>query len=133
MPVTDLFGDAWFETLATALARLAPGASPGDSAPGLALGQIVRGGPAGEVRYTIVLEPDGSASLVRGSVEAAAVTLVEEWSTAQLLATGATTVPEQLNLGRIRVLGDPRALVAASELLAKVAPALAEAVSSGHC
>jgi hypothetical protein len=39
----------------------------------------------GEVRFTIVLQQNGSASLVRDSTEPADVILVEDWSTADAI------------------------------------------------
>jgi len=144
--VPDLLSEAWFEALAAALGRLpaspvsgqAPG-QPGESAAGLALGQIVTGVPdgaraagvqEGEVRYTIVLPPEGPGSLVRDSTEHANVVLVEDWSTAEAIASGETSVPDLLTAGRIKVRGDSRALVSAGDLLSRVAPLIAEALGS---
>jgi len=136
-PVAELLSEEWFGALAAALDGLAPMSETVDTADGLSLGQIVTGVPdgsgavdvrKGEVRYTIVLGPGGTASLVRGSTEQADVVLVEDWSTAEAIASGAESVPELLTAGRIKVRGDSRALLAAGELLALVAPVLASAL-----
>ena len=81
----------------------------------------------GEVRYTVELSPDGSASVVRGSTEDADVTIVEDFDTARAIATNASSVPDMLNAGRIKLRGDTQALLAAADLLAAVVPLLSEA------
>ncbi len=139
-----LLSEEWFEALAATLERL-PVPSETDAEPaagvaaGLALGQIVTGVPDdagaagvqdGEVRYTIVLAPEGSASLVRGSTAPAEVVLVEDWSTAEAIASGEAPVADLLAAGRIKVRGDTRALVSAGEILARVAPLVAAALGS---
>jgi hypothetical protein len=136
--VPDLLSEEWFEALAASLNGLPvhPDGA-GERSAGLSLGQIVTGVPEdagaagvqdGEVRYTIVLRPEGSASLVRDSVAPANVILVEEWSTAEAIASGETSVPDLLTAGRIKVRGDSRALVVAGDLLARVAPLVAAAL-----
>jgi hypothetical protein len=102
---------------------------------GLALGQIVTeltdaDSPTGvgrpEIRYTIVLKPDRSLSLVRSSIEPADVVLVEDWPTAEAIVSGSPPLADLLAAGRIKLRGSARALIAAGELLAKIAPLLAE-------
>jgi hypothetical protein len=118
-----------------------PAAGPAPGHDGLALGQIVTGVPddagaagvqAGEVRYTIVLGPEGSAFLVRNSIAPANVVLVEDWPTAGAIASGEVSIPDLLNAGRIKVRGDSRALVSAGELLARVAPHIAAALGTSN-
>jgi hypothetical protein len=137
-PVPELFSEEWFRALAAALDGLAPGPPATDEpGAGIALGQIVTGVPpktgAGpqqtEVRYTIVLRPEGSASLVRDSTESASVVLVEDFSTAAAIASGAS-VPDLLNAGRIKLRGDSRVLVSAGDLLARVGPLIAAALTA---
>jgi len=146
--VAEFLGETWFEALAAALAALpvttaaaetgaARPAGPVGTAvaePGLAIGQIVTGIPGnagadgvrdGEVRWTIVLSPYGAASLVRNSTEEADVTLVEDWSTAEAIASGSSSVPEMLSAGKIKVHGNTRALVLAGDFLAGIAPLVA--------
>ena len=135
-PVPELLSEEWFRALAAALDGLTAGPPATEEAgAGIALGQIVTGVPresgAGpeeaEVRYTIVLRPEGSASLVRDSTESASVVLVEDFATAVAIASGAS-VPDLLNAGRIKVRGDSRVLVTAGDLLARVGPLIAEAL-----
>ena len=135
--MSEYLSQAWFETLAAALSSL-PGdsghlGSPGD---GLSIGQIVTGVPnsdafvKGEVRYTIVLSPDGSGSLVNGSTDAAQVTIVEDYSTAMAIASGAGNVSDMLSAGKVKLRGDTRALLGAGDFLAAVAFLLAQGASS---
>jgi len=138
VPVPEFLSETWFEALAAALKKLPPEDLLADMpAGGLALGQIVTGVPAvagataaqdGEVRYTIVLRKDGSASLVSGSVEPADVVLVEDWSTANAIVAGTSSLPDLLTAGKIKLRGDSNALVSAGDLLATVAPLLATAL-----
>ena len=142
--MTGLLSEEWFEALAAALNTLpilpeSDGEPSEGVADGLALGQIVTGVPDdagaagvqdGEVRYTIVLAPEGSASLVRGSTAPANVVLVEDWSTAEAIASGEEAVANLLAAGRIKVRGDTRALVSAGHILARVAPLVAAAIGS---
>jgi len=139
--VPELLSEDWFEALAAALDGLPSLPATVDALlEGLALGQIVTGVPEdagiagaedGEVRYTIVLRPEGSASLVRGSTDPANVILVEDWSTAVAIASGEASVADLLTEGRIKMRGDSRALVAAGDLLARAAPLIAAALSAG--
>jgi len=135
-PVTGLFSEAWFDALEASLGSLGSlGPLPADEpagaasglgpALGLALGQIVTGVPdVGEVRYLINLAGNGPGSLVRGSVGGADVTLVEDWETAEAIASGEASVPDLLTNGRIKIRGDARRLVDAAPLLARVTPLL---------
>ena len=133
----EFLTEEWFETLVAALASLPANNGP-DDAPksSLRVGQIVTGVPVSarasdvvdsEVRYTVELSPDGSASVVRGSTEDADVTIVEDFDTARAIATNASSVPDMLNAGRIKLRGDTQALLAAADLLAAVVPLLSEA------
>jgi hypothetical protein len=137
--VAEFLSDGWFDALAAALSGLRPATSAlGAPAPGLALGQIVTGVPDdagvsglknGEVRYTIVLGQDSPASLLRDSVESAEVTIVTDWSTAQAIASGSSSVSDMLSAGKLKLRGDTSALVAAGDLLAMVAPLIAGALA----
>ena len=141
MTLPEFLSEEWFEAFAAALARLpvTPTADPASG--GLALGQLVtavpRGAAAardecGEVRFTIVLGRDGSASLTRNSTDAADVTLVEDWPTAVAIGTGTALLADLLAAGKIKLRGDSNALVSAGELLARVAPILAAVLADGE-
>ena len=132
----EFLSEAWFDALATALEGLHARASATDH-PGLALGQIVTEVPqgnaglttqGGEVHFTIVLRPDGSASLVRDSTAEANVILVEDWLTAEAVASGMSSVSDMLSAGKIKMRGDSRALMAAGDMLATIAPVVLEAL-----
>ena len=84
----------WFARFAAELARVKP----------------VAGAPQGDVAYTVLVD-DERAELVLGSTDRAAVTLVEDWTTARAIAAG-SPVSELLAAGRITLLGDANALLA---------------------
>ena len=145
--VPEFLSEKWFEALATALSTLpvTPGPAPvitGSAhapANALALGQIVTSVPDdagaagvhnGEVRYTIVLGQEGSASLVRDSTERADVTIVEDWPTAQAIVSGTSSLPDLLAAGKIKLRGDSNALVSAADLLSRVAPLIVAALAA---
>jgi hypothetical protein len=86
----------------------------------------------GEVRYTILLREDGSASLVLRPTQPADVTLVEDWYTAKAIVSGTASLPDLLGAGKIKLRGDSNALVSAGDLLARVAPLLAAALGDGQ-
>ena len=109
----EFLGEAWFLALAAALESLPATTSvPAVLEGGLCIGQIVTEVPESsgaarldedEVRYTIVLSENGSAALVRDSTEPAQVIIVEDWLTARAIASGASSVSEMLNAGRVKV------------------------------
>jgi hypothetical protein len=131
----------WLAALESAL-RDAPGLD-GPAPPGerLWLGQIVTGaGTAGvpgspalvgdEVRYTIGLGGGQPPQLRLGTVDGATVTLVTSYPAAATLAAGSATVGELLAGGKLKVRGDVNALIAAQDVLASLAPALATLAAS---
>jgi hypothetical protein len=140
--VPEFLSEAWFEAFAAALKGLPVAAVAADAATGgLALGQIITGVPDeagaagvqdGELRYTIVLRQDGSASLVRDSTEPASVILVEDWSTAEAIVSSRSSLPDLLTAGKIKLRGDSRALVSAGDILTRVAPLLATALANAR-
>ena len=141
MTVPDFLSERWFAALTAALEELPVKHAAADaSAGGLALGQIITGVPDGtgiagaqngEVRYTLVLRQDGSATLVPGSTELADVTLVEDWSTAEAIVSGSRSLPDLLTAGKIKLRGNSNALVSAGDLLARIAPLIAAALEEG--
>jgi hypothetical protein len=140
--VPDFLSEGWFEAFSAALKRLPAEEAAADGlADGLALGQIITEVPGdagaagvenGEVHFTIVLQQNGSASLVRDSTEPADVILVEDWSTADAIVSGTASLADLLTAGRIKLRGDSNALVSAGDLLARVAPLLASALGDGQ-
>jgi hypothetical protein len=104
--VLEFLSAEWFARFAAELARVEPVAG----APPLALGQVLTGAPHGDVAYTVLVD-DERAELVLGSTDRAAVTLVEDWTTARAIAAG-SPVSELLAAGRITLLGDANALLA---------------------
>jgi hypothetical protein len=140
--VPEFLSEGWFEAFVAALERLPVTGETADTPfAGLRLGQVITAVPDearaagardGEVRYTIVLDQDGSASLVANSTETAEVVLVEDFSTAKAIASGSASLPDLLAAGKVKLRGDSRALVAAGDLLARVAPLLATALGGGR-
>jgi len=108
----------WFARFAEELAAVRPDAA----VPPLALGQVVTGAPDGTVSYSILVSGT-KAELVVGSTAPAAVTLVEDWPTAQAIAAG-TPVSELLAAGRITLRGDANALLAGQQHLETLGKAL---------
>ncbi len=108
----------WFARFAEELAAVRPDAD----VPPLALGQVVTGAPDGTVSYSILVSGT-KAELVVGSTAPAAVTLVEDWPTAQAIAAG-TPVSELLAAGRITLRGDANALLAGQQHLETLGKAL---------
>jgi hypothetical protein len=104
--VLEFLSAEWFARFAAELARVEPVAG----APPLALGQVLTGAPHGDVAYTVLVD-DERAELGLGSTDRAAVTLVEDWTTARAIAAG-SPVSELLAAGRITLLGDANALLA---------------------
>ncbi len=88
----------------------------------LRLGQLVIGGPDGEVAYTLVLGGD-NAGVVAG-VDGADVTLVGSYETARAMAAGEMTAGEALAGGLVKVRGNAGRLVGAATFLAELAEAV---------
>lgn len=112
--------EEWFAALTDTLATVVVGEEADD---GLALGQVVHGGPDGTVRFTIRVGRGVPAEVVRGGTESAQVTLVEDFESARQIAEGAP-VADLLASGRIKVSGDANALLRASGELGALATAL---------
>jgi hypothetical protein len=69
---------------------------------------------------------------VPDSTETADVTLVEDFSTAKAIASESASLPDLLGAGKIKLRGDARALVAAGDLLARLAPLVTAALGGGQ-
>jgi hypothetical protein len=140
--VPEFLSEGWFEAFAAALRSLpVTGDTAGAPPAGLRLGQIITDVPDeagaagvrnGEVRYTIVLDRDGSGSLVPDSTETADVTLIEDFPTAKAIASESASLPDLLGAGKLKLRGDARALVAAGDLIARLAPLVATALGGGQ-
>jgi hypothetical protein len=98
----------------------------------IALGQIVTDvttdvtPAAGDVRYTLLIGPGSSASVVTGSTDEAEVVLTTSYVAATALARGDTTAASLLEQGRVKISGDARRLVEASELLLVIGEAVTQ-------
>lgn len=104
--------DEWLAAMDGA-ARGITGAGP------LVVEQVVTGVPGrGEVRYAIVLDPEG-ARVVPGPAGGGLRCTVDH-ATAVALARGETTAQEALARGRLRLGGDVRALAAQAGALERV-------------
>jgi hypothetical protein len=114
-----LFSDEWFARISEALDKV----EPESDWPRLDLGVAIEDAPQGPIRYTFHIGNEGAALEV-GSVDSAAVTLVESFDTASAIEKGAS-VSELLAEGRITVRGDAAALVAAQRPLATISTVLA--------
>jgi hypothetical protein len=94
----------------------------GASAGPLRLGQLVTGGPDGDVAYTVVLGGEGPG--VVAGADGAGVVLVESFETARAIASGQVTAGEAVARGLIKVRGNANLLIGAAPLLAGVAEAV---------
>ena|SRR5487761_332420 len=119
--MAEFLSTEWFDALAATLSSIIVG-EPGDD--GLALGQVIVNSPGGTVNYTICLGGARPGVLVRDSVEAAQVTLVEDYTSAMAIVEGAS-IAEMLGAGKIKVSGDANVLLGASTELGALAIALA--------
>ena len=117
--MADLLTPEWLHELAATLAAAEPVASDRR----LALGQVVTGGPGGDVEYTLFLG-GGEAERLSPGVGDAAVTVVEPYETAAQIYGGASA-SQALGSGRLKVRGDVRVLLESQELLAAFATVLA--------
>ena len=110
----------WFDALESALTTITTG---GAEESGLALGQVINGCPQGMVCYTIRIGAGRPGELLRGSIQFAQVTLVEDYPSALSVHEGAS-VADLLASGQIKVRGDANALLRASKELAALSQAL---------
>jgi hypothetical protein len=94
----------------------------------LALGQIVEGGPDGDVAYTIHLGvvDAGNPQVVEGTVDQADVVLVESYEAARGLASGELSPSDAIRAGQVKVRGAARLLTAHQDLLVALGEALAD-------
>jgi hypothetical protein len=122
--VAEFLSDDWLDDLEHGLVEAGPFASQER----LALGQLVRGAPQGDVSYTLVLGGAQPCEVVRGT-DRASVVLLEDYPTAVAIAAGQPS-SELLAEGRVKIRGDIGALLRAEDLLAAIAPTLASVAAA---
>ncbi len=89
----------------------------------LTVQQVVTDGPDGDLRYVIRVA-DGRLVATAGDVSRPDVTITADHGTAVAVATGRLSLPTAFMTGRVKVKGDPSAVVQGSAALAAVASAL---------
>jgi hypothetical protein len=126
--VTQFLGPEWIDAFNEALADVAV-ATPGPDA-GLAVrdgrfsvGQVVTGGPEGDVETTLRVV-EGRVTMTAGAAPDAAVTIRLTWADAVAMAAGALAPGEAIAAGRVRVRGDLSVLAEAQVVLGEVQPHL---------
>jgi hypothetical protein len=126
--VTRFLGPVWVQEFNEALADVVI-AAPGPEA-GLAIrdgrfsmGQVVTGGPDGEVQATLRVE-EGRVTMTAGESAGAEVTIRLTWEDAVAMAAGALSPAEAIAAGRVRVRGDLSVLAEAQVVLQVVQPHL---------
>ena len=119
---------AWIAAFNEALADTAI-AAPGPDA-GLAvrggrfsMGQVVTGGPDGDVGVTLRVV-EGRVTMTEGEAPDAAVTIRLTWADALAMAAGELAPAEAIAAGRVRVRGDLSVLAEAQAVLGVVQPQL---------
>jgi SCP-2 sterol transfer family len=113
---------AWFDEIESAST---PRSGNPDSDERLVMEQVVTGTPDGEVTYLVVVEgkrarvvrpsPDGYAAEVE-------LTITCDWPTAAAIAQGRLSTQRALMQGRLRVRGNPTALLRRGAQLAGLDP-----------
>jgi hypothetical protein len=126
--VIRFLGSQWVAAFNEALADLSV-APPGPDA-GLAvrdgrfaMGQVVTGGPDGDVGVTLRVV-EGRVSMTEGEAPDAAVTIRLTWADARSMAVGELAPAEAIAAGRVRVRGDLSVLAEAQAVLGAVQPHL---------
>ena len=100
----------WIDALATAVADSAEMAAvAADHTVGVT--QVVSDGPEGTVVYHLQLA-EGRAVFGPGAAEPENLRFEQDWTTAVEVATGVLNAQEAFLAGRIRLFGDPPALMA---------------------
>ena len=89
------------------------------------MGQVVTGGPDGDVRATLRVV-DGRVTMTDGEASDAAVTIRLTWDDAVAMAAGELAPADAIAAGRVRVRGDLSVLAEAQAVLAAVQPQLQE-------
>jgi SCP-2 sterol transfer family len=126
--VTRFLGPQWVEEFNQALAHVTI-PPPGPDA-GLAvrdgrfsMGQLVTGGPDGDVQATLQVR-EGRVTMTAGESAGAEVTIRLTWEDAVAMAAGELAPGEAIAAGRVRVRGDLSVLAEAQAVLNAVQPHL---------
>jgi SCP-2 sterol transfer family len=113
---------AWFDEIESAST---PGSGNADSDERLVMEQVVTGTPDGEVTYLVVVEGK-RARVVRpsphGYTAEVELTITCDWPTAAAIAQGRLSTQRALMQGRLRVRGNPTALLRRGAQLAGLDP-----------
>jgi hypothetical protein len=127
--MVTFLSNEWLVALGNAIAASLPTAL-GHS---IALGQVVTDVTTevtteltpdhGDLRYTLLIGPGSSASVVPGSTAEADVILTTSYAAATALARGSVSAASLLEDGQVKISGDARRLVEASDLLAVLSAA----------
>lgn len=113
----------WFEEInAAARAGAAPPTATGGRP--VVLQQLVTGGPDGDVAYWVRVG-DGTLEAGLGRAEDPDVTVGQSYDTALAVSTGELSAQAAFLAGRIRVSGDPTALLPHQAVLQELDRALA--------
>lgn len=123
MAVVRYLSAEWMD----ALSRAGSSAMAREAVAGLDLTvqQVVTGGPEGDLRYVIRVA-DGRLSASAGDAAQPDVTITADRATAVAVATGRLSLPTAFMSGRVKVKGDPSAVVRGAAALTAVADALAD-------
>jgi alkyl sulfatase BDS1-like metallo-beta-lactamase superfamily hydrolase len=89
------------------------------------MGQVVTGGPDGDVQATLRVL-DGRVTMTDGEASDAAVTIRLTWADALSMAAGELAPADAIAAGRVRVRGDLSVLAEAQAVLGKVQGQLQE-------
>ena len=123
--MAQFLSEEWIETLDAEL-RHDERAQAAASDVRLTIGQIVTGGPNGEVSYVLRVG-DGEARVEPDGIDDADVTFTQDHATATAIAQGALAAQAAFMEGRVRVGGDLSLLMANAPALAGIDDALARA------
>jgi hypothetical protein len=119
---------AWVDAFNEAVAGVAieaPGADAGLAVRDgrFTMGQVVTGGPDGDVEATLAVH-EGRVTMTAGESAGAEVTIRLTWEDAVAMAAGELAPGEAIAAGRVRVRGDLSVLAEAQAVLGVVQPHL---------
>lgn len=126
--MTRFLSSEWVDAFNEALAGITiepPGADAGLAVRDgrFTMGQVVTGGPAGDVETTLRVH-EGRVTMTTGESADAEVTIRLAWADAVAMAAGELVPGEAIAAGRVRVRGDLSVLGEAQAVLSTVQPHL---------